>query len=200
MVVRLYPDEPNHTQEIIRSPISGGKTPVPVVWQNISLQYEQVLSGPPCNVGGVHLGDQAPLQLAAGPSLPLSPDWQFLPGKTACSFLWNFCEKNSCNKTATHFFHKMIGTYDCFDNPIMAGQPHIIPRFQPKFSEDSPALLQGFQKLVFSHGLDYTYSCSSLPNQVSCWHFLSSLHRLPDGLLSPKGLSATQLAQVLMNY
>jgi len=151
-------------------------------------------------LGGVHLGDQAPLRLAADPSLPLSPDWRFLPGKTACSFLQNFCEKNSSNETATQFFHKMIGTYDRFGDPIMAGQPHIIPWFRPKFFEDSPALLQGFQKPVFGHGLDYAYSCSSLPNQVSCWHFLSSLDRLPNGLLSPKGLSATQLVQVVTNY
>jgi len=99
----------------------------------------------------------------------------FSQGKLCVHFSRVAVKINSSNKTANQFFQKMIGTYDCFGNPIIAGQLYIIPWFQPKFFEDSPALLQGFQKLVFSHGLDYAYSSLSLPNQVSCWHFLSSL-------------------------
>jgi len=75
-----------------------------------------------------------------------------------------------------------------------------ISQFQPKFFEDSPTLLQGFQKLVFGHGLDYAYSSSTLPNQVSCWLFCCLSINYLMVHFPRKAFSAMQLVQVLMNH
>jgi len=42
-----------------------------------------------------------------------------------------------------------------------------------------------------------TLSC---PEEISCWHFISLLEGQPDNVLSLQGLSAPQVAQVLVNF
>jgi len=72
--------------------------------------------------------------------------------------------------------------------------------FHLQFFADSQVLLTGFQKLIFSNGLDYATTASTAPSHISCWHFVSSLDTHPEGHLLHDGLTSPQLAQVLINY
>jgi len=82
----------------------------------------------------------------------------------------------------------------------MSGLISLHPCFRLRFFADSQTLVTGFQKLVFSNGLDYANTAYTAPNHISLWHFVSSLDSHPEGHLAPDGLTSPQLAQVLINY
>jgi len=151
-------------------------------------------------LGGVHLGPEAVLHLESAPSVVLGDEWRFLPGKVAWPFLSAVCDK-SRNDDAVLFFNLMLENYTRFGNPILGPTLHLLPQFRRGFFGDSSALMTGFRRLQFHNGLAYAdLSPPTLPNHISVWHFLSSLDILPDGVLSPLGLSAPELAQVITNF
>jgi len=58
----------------------------------------------------------------------------------------------------------------------------------------------GLHNLIFNNGLKYAKMTLSCPKEISCWHFISLLEGQPNNMLSPQGLSAPQVAQVLINF
>ena len=107
---------------------------------------------------------------------------------------------SAANALTADFFNKLLSNYEQCGDPVLSTIVPLLPHVRPKFFEDSQALMTGFRKLTFGHGLDYAHTCSALPSQISCWHFLSSLANNSDGLLSPQGLAAPQVTQVLVNF
>jgi len=172
------------------------------------LQWSGLLFKKQCNVqsvdivawlGRVHLGPNADLCMEATPSVQLPEEWRFLPGKVGLPFLSAVAHATS-NDGCALFFACLMMTWRRRGDPVMAGIVSLQPYFRPCFFTDSPVLLSGFQKLIFSNGLDYATTTSAAPPPVSCWHFVSSVANLPDGYILPNGLTAPQLAQVLINY
>jgi len=61
--------------------------------------------------------------------------------------------------------------------------------------------MTGLHTLTFNNGLQYAKTTTTTcPDNISCWHFISSLEGHYNNVLSPQGLSAPQLAQVLINF
>jgi len=79
------------------------------------------------------------------------------------------------NALVADFFIKLLSNYKQHSNAVMSTIMPLLPHVHPQFFEDSQALMTGFQKLMFGHGLNYACTCLTLPSQISCWHFLSSL-------------------------
>ena len=133
------------------------------------------------------------------PSVPLPAEWRFAPGRVAWPFISSVC-KAETHDIATKYFHRLFDNYTRHGDPVMESTIHMLPRFRARFFEQSRALMAGFKTLTFSHGLDYAITASTYPEHVSLWHFVPSLDDLPDGRLTPLGLSPHQLAQMLTNY
>jgi len=74
------------------------------------------------------------------------------------------------------------------------------PQFRPRFFETSPQLMAGLRNLNFNNGLQYAKMTNACLDDISCWHFISSLEGHLDNALPPQGLSAPQVAQVLVNF
>jgi len=73
-------------------------------------------------------------------------------------------------------------------------------QFCPQFFDTLPHLMAGLHNLNFNNGLQYAKTTSSCPEDISCWHFISLLEGHLDNVLPPQGLSAPQVAQVLVNF
>jgi len=150
-------------------------------------------------IGGVYLGESVDLCMRDDPSVLLPAEWQFAPGQVAWPFISSVC-KAETHDIATKYFYRLFDNYTRHGDPVMGSTIHMLPRFRARFFEQSHALMAGFKTLMFSHGLDYATMASTYPDHVSLWHFVPSLDDLPDGWLTPLGLSPHQLAQMLMNY
>jgi len=144
-------------------------------------------------LGGVHLGQDADVQMESKLSVWLPEAWPFLPGKVGLPFLSAVAHPSS-NDGSVLFFACMVKTCQCNRDPVMSGLVALHPIFIHIFA-NSLAFLSSFCKHIFSNGL-----ASVMPNHISCWYFLSSLDTHPDSYLHHNGLTSPQLAQVLINY
>jgi len=150
-------------------------------------------------LGGIHLGAEANLWMTDNPSQPLGPSWRFVPGKAALPFLFGVCNQKT-HVGAISYFNQHLDYMTWHEDSSLTNMTFPHPWFQPRFFDTSPHLMMGLCNLIFNNGLQYAKMTSSCPEEISCWHFISSLEGHPDNVLSPQGLLAPQVAQVLVNF
>jgi len=99
-----------------------------------------------------------------------------------------------------HYFNQYLDYMTRHEDPFLTDMIFPHPRFWPQFFDTSPNLMTGLCTLTFNNGLQYAKTTTSCPDNISCWHFISSLEGQYNNVLSPQGLSAPHLAQVLINF
>jgi len=132
-------------------------------------------------------------------SQPLGSSWHFLPGKAALPFLYGVCDQKT-NAAAVGYFTQHLDYMTRNEDSSLMDMTFPRPRFRPQFFETSPQLMAGLRNLNFNNGLQYAKTTTACPDDISCWHFISSLEGHPDNVLPPQGLLAPQVAQVLVNF
>jgi len=150
-------------------------------------------------LGGMHLSEEATLQMTNDPSQPLSSSWHFLPGKATLPFLSSTCDQKT-NMGAVGYFTQHLDYMTQNKDSSLTDMTFPCQQFCPQFFNTSPQLMAGLCNLNFNNGLQYAKMNSSCPDDISCWHFISSLEDHLDNALPPQGLSAPQVAQVLVNF
>jgi len=136
-------------------------------------------------LGGVHLSDDAPLRMTDDPSQPLDSSWRFLPRKAALPFLYRVCDQKT-NAAAVGYFTQHLDYLTCNEDLSLMDMTFPRPCFRPRFFETSPQLMTGLWNLNFNNGLQYAKTVTACPDDISCWHFISSLEGHLDNTLPPQ--------------
>jgi len=96
------------------------------------------------------------------------------PQKNSLDFsFWSLQPKT--NAAATTYLNQIFEYMSHHGNPSLTDMTLPRPQFRHCFFESSPCLMTGRQNLVISNGLHYAKTVITIPEEISCWHFLSSL-------------------------
>jgi len=122
-------------------------------------------------LGGVHLSTASDLHMEEAPSQLLGITWHFLLNKMALPFLSGVCNQKT-NPPAATYLNQLFKDMRCHGDPSLADMTLPCLNFCHCFFDSSLSLMNGHWNLAISNGLHYAKTTVTIPNKISCWHFI----------------------------